>query len=178
VFTQNALQNFGFLAIAICSLLLALIFKVTTLLAIIPRIVSAHIHSVQIDHNQHAVLFVVLCILIISLNWGVNVSTYVLPAETYPAEIRSSFFGLSAAMGKIGALVGTYAFKPITDAWGFSGTYLVCAVISLLGVLCTHMFVEPYNQGSWGRGEPKGLLNDELLNGDGDDDDDKDDLRE
>ena len=42
---------------------------------------------------------------------GVNVSTYVLPTEAYPVEVRSTFFGLSAAMGKVGALLGTYAFQ-------------------------------------------------------------------
>jgi hypothetical protein len=36
----------------------------------------------------------------------VNVSTYVLPTEAFPSEIRSSFFGVSAAMAKFGALLG------------------------------------------------------------------------
>ena len=51
--------------------------------------------------------FGLLCGLIFALNWGVNVSTYVLPTEAFPSEIRSSFFGVSAAMAKFGALLGT-----------------------------------------------------------------------
>ena len=78
-----------------------------------------------------------------------NVSTYVLPSQAYPPEIRSSFFGLSAAMGKLGALVGASAFVPINKAVGFAGTYVVCAVISVLGILCTHAYVEPYWTDSW-----------------------------
>jgi hypothetical protein len=76
-----------------------------------------------------------------------------------------------AAMGKVGALVGSFAFKPLTDAWGFSGTYIVCAAISLLGVLCTHTFVEPYGQNSWSKGQPRGALNDELLDDEEEEDD-------
>ena len=78
-----------------------------------------------------------------------NVSTYVLPSQAYPPEIRGSFFGLSAAMGKLGALVGASAFVPINNAVGFSGTYVVCAIISVAGILCTHAYVEPYWTDSW-----------------------------
>ena len=51
-------------------------------------------------------------------------STYILPPESFPSEVRSSFYGFSAAMGKLGALVGGFCFGPLADA--------VCIVIELV----------------------------------------------
>lgn len=39
-------------------------------------------------------------------------------AESYPTPIRGTFYGLSAAIGKVGAAVGTQAFTPIQDNLG------------------------------------------------------------
>ena len=44
------------------------------------------------------VKFFFFSLLIFSLNWGVNVSTYVLPAEVFPTAVRATFFGLSAGV--------------------------------------------------------------------------------
>jgi PHS family inorganic phosphate transporter-like MFS transporter len=57
------------------------------------------------NHNNTA-LFVIYCFLLFSLSFGPNVTTFVLPAETYPHTIRSTFNGMSAALGKLGAVVG------------------------------------------------------------------------
>jgi sugar phosphate permease len=130
------LQSWGFVTIAASCLLLAAVFKQ--------------------QRDSRALLFAAACVLIVSLNWGCNVSTYVLPAESYPAEVRSSFFGLSAAMGKFGAIAGTATFQVITAAWGFSGTFVVCAAVSLVGVLVTQYFVEPYGASCRRRGVEAG----------------------
>ena len=39
-------------------------------------------------------------------NLGPNTTTYVLSAETFPTEIRATCHGLSAAAGKLGAVIG------------------------------------------------------------------------
>jgi len=98
--------------------------------------------------KNHWVVFGGVCILIFALNWGVNVSTYVLPTEAFPAEVRSTFFGLSAATGKLGAVLGGFAFDPFIDRFGFAWLYIVCACIALLGVVVTHFFIEPMGKGS------------------------------
>mmetsp|Transcript_67419 Transcript_67419/g.119672 ORF Transcript_67419/g.119672 Transcript_67419/m.119672 type:complete len:467 (+) Transcript_67419:88-1488(+) len=83
------------------------------------------------------VKFLLFCLLLFVLNWGINVSTYTLPAECFPTNVRSTFFGLSAAMGKVGALIGSATFAWITDEVGLDGVYLVCAAGSFVGVLIT-----------------------------------------
>lgn len=56
--------------------------------------------------DQGELLYGILCFLeFILLGW-VSVTTYVLPAEYYPEETRSTFVGLSSACGKCGAMVG------------------------------------------------------------------------
>ena len=75
---------------------------------------------------------------------------YVLPAEAFPTAVRSSFFGCSACLGKLGALLGTYTFGPIAamGAHGITWVFVVCAAVSLVGVGVTHAFVEPYGHGT------------------------------
>lgn len=43
-------------------------------------------------------------------NFGPNSTTFVVPAELFPARLRSTCHGISAACGKAGAIVGTFGF--------------------------------------------------------------------
>lgn len=43
-------------------------------------------------------------------NFGPNSTTFIVPAELFPARFRSTCHGISAACGKAGAIVGTFGF--------------------------------------------------------------------
>jgi PHS family inorganic phosphate transporter-like MFS transporter len=43
-------------------------------------------------------------------NTGPNTTTFVLPGELYPTKFRSTCHGISAAFGKLGAIVGAFGF--------------------------------------------------------------------
>ncbi|KAK4745853.1 hypothetical protein SAY87_012165 [Trapa incisa] len=43
-------------------------------------------------------------------NFGLNVTTFVVPAEIFPARLRSTCHGISAASGKLGVMVGAFGF--------------------------------------------------------------------
>ena len=101
------------------------------------------------DSRAKGANFAVFCVLITALNWGPNVSTFVLPAEVFPTAVRSSFFGASAAMGKVGALVGGAAFGPFIEAYGLPWCLALCAGLALAGVLISVCFVEPYGSESF-----------------------------
>lgn len=122
------LQSWGFLVCSICSLILGLVRYVT---------------------DAHVPAFIAYLALIFALNWAINITTFVLPAQCFPAEVRSTYNGLASAMAKLGALLGTYCFKPMKNAVGFPGTYMICAGISLVGIVITHFCVEPYGNGTW-----------------------------
>lgn len=58
-------------------------------------------------------LFVIYCFLIFSLTSGSSITTFCLPAQYYPYEIRTTYGGMSAAAGKLGAAVGAFMVSVI-----------------------------------------------------------------
>lgn len=65
--------------------------------------------------------FGIFCFCNFMLNCGPNISTYVLPAVLFPFEVRSTFHGLSAGAGKIGAVVGTFMYPALASQGNNSG---------------------------------------------------------
>ncbi|KAF0892427.1 hypothetical protein E2562_015489 [Oryza meyeriana var. granulata] len=43
-------------------------------------------------------------------NFGPNTTTFIIPAEIFPARLRSTCHGISGAVGKLGAIVGVFSF--------------------------------------------------------------------
>ncbi|CDP21515.1 unnamed protein product [Coffea canephora] len=91
-------------------------------------------------------------------NFGPNATTFIVPAEIFPARLRATCHGISAASGKSGAIVGAFGFlylaqnqdKTKTDAGyppgiGMRNSLIVLAVINLLGALFT--FLVPESKG-------------------------------
>jgi PHS family inorganic phosphate transporter-like MFS transporter len=75
-------------------------------------------------------------------NFGPNSTTFLLPAESFPPEVRSSLNGFCAAMGKLGATVGSASFKTVVNNFGSGTTFICCAVCALLGLVVTLLCVE------------------------------------
>lgn len=64
-------------------------------------------------------LFIVLyTITQIFFNWGPNTTTFVVPGECYPTRYRSTAHGISAASGKVGAIVAQVGFGLLKDIGG------------------------------------------------------------
>ncbi|WVZ55496.1 hypothetical protein U9M48_006147 [Paspalum notatum var. saurae] len=91
-------------------------------------------------------------------NFGPNATTFIVPAEIFPARLRSTCHGISAAAGKAGAIVGAFGFlyaaqpqdKAHVDAGyspgiGVRNALFVLAGCSLLGFLFT--FLVPESKG-------------------------------
>lgn len=77
-------------------------------------------------------------------NFGPNVTTFVIPGEVFPTRYRSTAYGLSAACGKLGAIVAQVIFflqgnsiQPILQIFGF---------VMLSGVACTLLLPETRGQ--------------------------------
>ncbi|XP_021722010.1 probable inorganic phosphate transporter 1-3 [Chenopodium quinoa] len=88
-------------------------------------------------------------------NFGPNATTFVVPAEVFPARLRSTCHGISAATGKAGAIVGAFGFvyasqekDPAKRDHGYpagigkSKSLIVLGVINFIGMLCTLMVPE------------------------------------
>jgi len=73
-------------------------------------------------------------------NFGPNTTTFMLPAEVYPTMVRATCHGLSAAAGKLGAVIGTVAFSPCEEAFGIRVVLAGCGFVCLVGALFTAGF--------------------------------------
>ncbi|XP_028780691.1 inorganic phosphate transporter 1-4 [Neltuma alba] len=78
-------------------------------------------------------------------NFGPNATTFVVPAEIFPARLRSTCHGISAAAGKAGAIVGTFGFVYAAKDFGVRKTLIALGVVNLLGLLFT--FLVPESKG-------------------------------
>jgi MFS transporter, PHS family, inorganic phosphate transporter len=74
-------------------------------------------------------------------NYGPNTTTFVIPSLVYSPACRSTFNGLSAAAGKLGALAGASLFEPAAHRYGDATVMLICAGIAGVSLTITKLFV-------------------------------------
>jgi MFS transporter, PHS family, inorganic phosphate transporter len=75
--------------------------------------------------------------------FGPNVTTFVLPGELFPTQVRATGHGISAGIGKFGAFVGVFLFPVLQGSLGLRGTLLLTGGVSFLGALLTLVLPEP-----------------------------------
>ena len=63
-------------------------------------------------------------------------------SESYATAVRGTCYGISAAIGKTGAAVGTQAFTPIQLNLGKRWTFIIAAICGVAGIAVTYFFVE------------------------------------
>ncbi|KAK6940680.1 Major facilitator, sugar transporter-like [Dillenia turbinata] len=91
-------------------------------------------------------------------NFGPNATTFVVPAEIFPARFRSTCHGISAASGKLGAMVGAFGFLYLSQnqdkskaehgypaGIGMRNSLIMLSVVNLLGLFFT--FLVPESKG-------------------------------
>jgi MFS family permease len=69
--------------------------------------------------------------------FGPNATTFVYPAEVFPAGTRTTGHGIAAATGKIGGFVGVFLFPILMNAHRLAGAELAAAIVSALGIVVT-----------------------------------------
>lgn len=84
--------------------------------------------------------------------FGPNTTTFVLPAEVFPVNVRTTAHGISAGVAKIGAFIGAYFFPILLKSLGLSHTLLLTFVFSLAGLILTYIAIP----------EPKGKSLEEI----------------
>ncbi|EEE69158.1 hypothetical protein OsJ_28305 [Oryza sativa Japonica Group] len=91
-------------------------------------------------------------------NFGPNSTTFIVPAEIFPARLRATCHGISAASGKLGAIVGSFGFLYLAQSpdrsktehgyppgIGVRNSLFLLAACNLLGLLFT--FLVPESKG-------------------------------
>ncbi|KAK0223185.1 MFS Git1p-related glycerophosphoinositol and glycerophosphocholine permease [Armillaria fumosa] len=100
---------------------------------------------------EHVAAFAVVYGIFLSfgeLGPGNNIG--LLASKTSPTAIRGQFYGIAAAVGKVGAFVGTWAFPPMIDAFGGddtargnTGPFWVGSGLAVLSAIVTYLFIKP-----------------------------------
>lgn len=75
--------------------------------------------------------FMIFCI----AQGGPSVECWMIPNEVFPTELRSSATGISTAISRIGAAVGTYLVPSMLANLGIGNTMLVMAGVCFAGVI-------------------------------------------
>ena len=83
-------------------------------------------------------------------NFGPNATTFIVPGECFPTRYRSTSHGISAAMGKIGSIIGQGAIAPLRTRGGTAANpnpwmdhvLEIYALFMLLGIGSTALIKE------------------------------------
>jgi predicted MFS family arabinose efflux permease len=79
-------------------------------------------------------------------NFGPGNMLGLLSSESYATGVRGTCYGLSAAVGKAGAAIGTQVFTPIENNLGKRWTFIIAAIVGVVGILVTYFFVPNVTQ--------------------------------
>lgn len=118
--------------------------------------------AIPYDHwtqpGNHVGFVVLYSLTFFFANFGPNATTFVVPAEIFPARFRSTCHGISAASGKLGAMLGAFGFLYLAQnqdpakadegypaGIGVRNSLLVLGFVNLLGLLFT--FLVPESKG-------------------------------
>ena len=82
-------------------------------------------------------------------NFGLNTTTFILPAELFSTRFRTTCHGISGAVGKVGAIIGSVGFlwashdlkeKGYPRAIGMTASLVILGVVCIMRLLVTTFF--------------------------------------
>ena len=119
---HRRLQFIGFSVMAVCFVVLAVVPVLTQYVAPFLLILGLSYFFVQ---------------------FGPNMTTFVLPSEVFPVSMRTTGHGVAAGVGKLGAFVGVFLVPVLQDQIGLRGLLAVAGAAAILGFAVTHLLPEP-----------------------------------
>jgi PHS family inorganic phosphate transporter-like MFS transporter len=75
--------------------------------------------------------------------FGPNMTTFVLPSELFPTNMRTTGHGIAAGVGKLGAFVGVFVVPQLATRYGLRALLVVAGLAALLGLVLTRALPEP-----------------------------------
>jgi MFS transporter, PHS family, inorganic phosphate transporter len=77
------------------------------------------------------------------IEFGPNTTTFVLPSEVFPVNMRTTGHGIAAGIGKLGAFIGVFLVPQFQKSIGLRGMLLVAGGAAVGGYLLTLVLPEP-----------------------------------
>lgn len=93
-------------------------------------------------HPAVAVIFAGFILFNLAMNAGPHSTTFALPAELFPTQLRGAGSGLASASAKVGAALGAFFLPVVKAEYGLSAVLMLVALVSLAGALITALLVE------------------------------------
>ena len=91
-------------------------------------------------HGHTAVFTILYGLTFFFANFGPNSTTFIVPAEIFPARLRSTCHGISAAAGKAGAIIAAFVFQKYTqDDKNIKEVTVALAVVNRIGFFFTFL---------------------------------------
>ncbi|PON33083.1 Major facilitator, sugar transporter-like [Parasponia andersonii] len=84
-------------------------------------------------------------------NFGPNTTTFIVPAELFPARFRATCHGISGAAGKVGAIIGAVGFlwashikreNGYPKGIGMTASLVILGGVCLVGAVITYLFTQ------------------------------------
>lgn len=97
-------------------------------------------------HTSVAGLMVIFGLSQFVICMGPNCTTFLIPCEVFPTRVRGSAHGISAAIGKSGAVITAFAFGTITQKIGLPGVLGLFSGLMGLTAAVTLMIPESGNK--------------------------------
>jgi MFS family permease len=119
---HRRLQFIGFAVMAVCFLVLATFSPLT---------------------SNVAPFIAIFGVSYLFTEFGPNTTTFVLPSEVFPVNMRATGHGVAAGIGKLGAFVGVFLVPQLETHIGLRGVLLVAGIAAILGYLLTSVLPEP-----------------------------------
>ncbi|OVA08703.1 General substrate transporter [Macleaya cordata] len=109
-------------------------------------------------NHTNALLLILYGLTFFFSNFGPNTTTFIVPAELFPARFRSTCHGISGAAGKMGAIIGSVGFLWACDSKdkskveysyhkgiGTTSVLVILGGICVLGMILTYLFTRETN---------------------------------
>ena len=119
---HRRLQKIGFGVLAVCFLVLAAVPRFTTM--VVPFVA---IFGLSYFFTE----------------FGPNTTTFVLPSEVFPVEMRTTGHGIAAGVGKLGAFAGVFLVPQLQKSVGLRGMLVVAGISAVIGLAVTNLLPEP-----------------------------------
>ena len=119
---HRCLQFIGFAVMALCFLALGIFPALTT--TVVPFLLVFGLSYFFVE-------------------FGPNTTTFVLPSEVFPVNMRTTGHGTAAGIGKLGAFIGVFLVPQLQEHIQLRGMLLVAGGAAILGFLLTGLLPEP-----------------------------------
>jgi MFS family permease len=80
------------------------------------------------------------------VEFGPNMTTFVLPSEVFPVSMRTTGHGIAAGIGKLGAFLGVFLVPQFQKDFGLRGMLTIAGIAAILGFALTRILPEPARQ--------------------------------